>query len=70
MLNADIGRRRKNASNTPDWLRLLEKAQSQYQRYLEISGLYELPTVKEEKPVTHTPPSIENPLTTNTARAK
>ena len=54
-----------------DYLETLEKAKKQYQEYVEVSGLYNLPTSKrEEKSMEISPPSYDNPLTTNTFRLK
>ncbi len=51
------------------YLETLEGVKKQYQQYVEISGLYELSTLKEEEPQ-YQPPSHEHPLTTNTFRVK
>ncbi len=54
-----------------DYLEVMEKAKKQYQEYIEVSGLYNLPTSKqEEKSIKISPPSYDNPLTTNTFRLK
>ena len=49
---------------TADYLKTLEEVKRQYEQYVEISRLYELPTQKEET-VQYLPPSAEYPLTTN-----
>ncbi len=51
-----------------DYLKTLEKVKKQYQQYVEVSKLYELPTNIAENPVRYQPPSPENPLTTNAIR--
>ena len=52
-----------------DYLETLEKVKQQYQQYVEVSRLYELPTgPEEEKPPKRPPPSRENPLTTDRLR--
>ncbi len=48
-----------------DYMATLEEVKKQYQQYVEVSRLYELPTHKEEEPVQYQPPSLEHPLTTN-----
>ena len=48
-----------------DYLETLEKVKEQYQQYVEISGLYELPTSNTEQQVEYQPPTFNNPLTTN-----
>lgn len=53
-----------------DYLETLEKVKKQYQEYVEISKIYELPILKEEETVNYQPPSPEHPLTTNTLRIK
>ena len=53
-----------------DYLETLEKVKKQYQEYVEISKLYELPILKEEETVNYQPASPEHPLTTNTLRIK
>lgn len=53
-----------------DYLKTLEKAKEQYQQYVEVSGLYELPTSRTEQQVEYQPPTFDNPLTTNTFNTK
>ena len=48
-----------------DYLQTLEEVKKQYQQYVEVSGLYELPIQKEEEVIRYQPPSPEHPLTTN-----
>ena len=50
------------------YLRTLEEVKKQYQQYVEVSKLYELPIYKEDPPVQYAPPSLDNPLTTDTFR--
>ena len=52
------------------YLETLEKVKQQYQEYIEVSKIYELPTFEEEKPIEYQPPSPEHPLTTNTFDVK
>ena len=53
-----------------DYLKTLEEVKKQYQEYVEVSKLYELPIQKEEEQVHYQPPSLEHPLTTNTIHTK
>ena len=53
-----------------DYLKTLEKVKEQYQQYIEVSGLYELPTSKTEQQVEYQPPTFDNPLTTNKFNTK
>ena len=52
--------------NSSDYIEILERVKKQYQQYIEVSGLYKLPTQKEKEIIQYQPPSPENPLTTNT----
>ncbi|WP_462137989.1 hypothetical protein [Candidatus Mycalebacterium sp.] len=52
------------------YLETLEEVKKQYEQYLEVSKLYELPTFQQEPEPEIQPPSLENPLTTNTIRIK
>ena len=47
------------------YLSSLEEVKKQYQQYIEVSRLYELPAPKGEKVIEYRPPSQEHPLTTN-----
>ena len=58
--------RTKKEKISDDYLKTLEQVKEQYQQYVEISGLYTLPIQQEEEPIQYQPPSLENPLTTNT----
>ncbi len=60
--------RSKKEKVSNDYLKTLEEVKKQYQQYVEISGLYTLPIQQEEEPIQYQPPSLENPLTTNTIR--
>ncbi len=51
-----------------DYLETLEEVKKQYQQYVEVSKLYDLPTKREDRPVQYDAPSPERPLTTNTVR--
>ena len=55
---------------TEDYLKTLEEVKKQYQQYVEVSELYELPIHEEEEAVLYQPPSQDYPLTTNTIRIK
>ena len=57
---------RKADSVSDEYLRILEEIKKQYEQYLEVSGLYELPTRLEPHSPEFEPPSLEHPLTTNT----
>ena len=48
-----------------DYLETLEKAKEQYQQYVEVSRLYELPTSNTEQQVKYQHPTFDNPSTTN-----
>ena len=66
-----MGERVEKSKVSIDYLEMLEKVQQQYQKYVEVSRLYELPTVREEeKPAKRRAPSRENPLTTDQFRVK
>ena len=52
------------------YLKTLEEVKKQYQRYVEISELYDLPASKKEEAPQYQPPSHKHPLTTNTFRVK
>ena len=53
-----------------DYLETLERVKKQYQQYVEVSRLYELPLQKAEEEIHYQPTSPENPLTMNTFRVK
>ena len=55
----------KSRKTSADYLETLEEVKKQYQQYVEVSGLYELPIQKEEEVIQYQPPSPEHPLTTN-----
>ena len=65
-----MGERTETEAVLDDYLKTLEEVKKQYQEYVEVSKLYELPIQKEEEPVQYQPPSLEYPLTTNTIRTK
>ena len=60
----------KKNKTTADYLETLEELKKQYQQYLEVSRLYELPTFQEAKGPEIQPASLEHPLTTNTISVK
>jgi len=51
---------------TVNYLDTLEKVKEQYQRYVEISALYSLPTQADSEPQ-YASPSLDHPLTSNSA---
>lgn len=55
---------------TGEYLETLEKVKRQYQQYLEVSRIYELPVFQEKEEPQHLIPSLEHPLTINTFRVK
>ena len=65
-----MGERTETEAVLDDYLKTLEEVKKQYQEYVEVSKLYELPIQKEEKQVNYQPPSIEHPLTTSTIPIK
>ena len=60
--------RKKKEKISDDYLKTLDKVKEQYQQYVEISGLYTLPIQQQQESIQYQPPSLENPLTTNTTR--
>ena len=60
----------KSENVSEDYLKTLEEVKKQYQQYVEVSELYELPTTKSEEPAQYQPASPEHPLTTNSFRLK
>ena len=60
----------KNKKTSPDYLKTLETVKKEYEEYLKVSKIYELPIFQNKMPVQYQPPSIENPLTTNTFKIK
>lgn len=48
------------------YLETLEEVKRQYQQYLEVSRIYELPVFQKNEEPQHPVPSLEHPLTTNT----
>lgn len=60
----------KKEKTSHEYLETLEEVKKQYQQYLEVSKLYELPTFQQESEPEAQPPSPENPLTTHTIRIK
>jgi len=55
---------------TCEYLETLEKVKRQYQQYLEVSRIYELPVFQKKEELQYLIPSLEHPLTTNTFRVK
>jgi len=55
---------------TGEYLKTLEEVKRQYQQYLEVSRIYELPVFQKDEEPQHMLPSPERPLTTNTFRVK
>lgn len=60
----------KNNTKSDDYLETLEEIKKQYQEYIEVSKIYELPVSREEEPARYQSPSPEHPLTTNSFRVK
>ena len=60
----------KEKQSSQKYLKILEEVKKQYEQYLEVSKLYELPTFQQETEPQVRPPSSEKPLTTNTFRVK
>ena len=52
------------------YLKTLEEVKRQYQQYVEVSELYNLPIQNEEETIQYQPPSPDHPLTTNSIRIK
>ena len=52
------------------YLKTLEEVKRQYQQYVEVSELYNLPIQNEEEIIQYQPPSPDHPLTTNSIRIK
>ena len=65
-----MAKRAKSEKVSEDYLKTLEEVKKQYQQYVEVSELYELPTKKSEEPPQYQPASPEHPLTTNSFRLK
>ncbi len=51
-----------------DYLTTLEEVKRQYEQYVEVSELYKLPIQKAVDEKRYQPPSLENPLTSNSIR--
>ena len=51
-----------------DYLTTLDEVKRQYEQYVEVSELYELPIQKPKEETRYQPPSLEHPLTTNSIR--
>ncbi len=60
----------KHHSVSDSYLETLEKVKKQYEQYVEVSKLYDLPTEKQQEPTQYQPASPDNPLTSNTFRVK
>ena len=54
------------STDAGNYLHTLEKVKRQYQQYVEVSELYKLPRQAEAEPQ-YVPPSIDNPLTSNSS---
>ena len=48
-----------------DYLTTLERVKKQYERYVEVTSLFELPTQRQPEETAEKPPSPEHPLTIN-----
>ena len=53
------------SKTTSNYLAEMESAKKQYEQYIEISQIYQLPIFQSVQEPQYAPPSIENPLTTN-----
>ena len=60
--------RTETGGTSDDYLRTLEEVKKQYEQYVEVSELYNLPIQKEEEETQYQAPSFEHPLTTNSIR--
>ena len=58
------------ATASESYLKTLEEVKRQYQQYVEVSELYNLPIQNEEETIQYQPPSPDHPLTTNSIRIK
>ena len=65
-----MAKRAKSKKVSEDYLKTLEEVKKQYQQYVEVSELYNLPTQKNEESVHYQPASPDHPLTTNSSRLK
>lgn len=50
------------------YLETLEQVKKQYQQYIKVSKLYDLPTQKKGEITQYQSPSFEHPLTTNSTK--
>ena len=55
----------RNEKVSDNYLETLEEVKKQYQQYLDVSGLYQLPIFNKDEEPQYQPPSPEHPLTTN-----
>ena len=65
-----MAKRSKSKKVSEDYLKTLEEVKRQYQQYVEVSELYQLPTKVSEESVQYQPASPDHPLTTNSSRLK
>lgn len=61
---------KKNRKTSDSYLETLEIVKKQYQQYVEVSELYELPKQKEKDVIRYEPPSPSRPLTSNITHLK
>ncbi len=58
------------STSNDDYLLILETVKKQYEEYVEVSDLYNLPYHQNEAQVSYRPPGREHPLTSNTIHLK
>lgn len=56
------------AATDENYTETLERVKKQYQQYLDIADLYNLPYQPEQETTSYQPPSPDRPLTTNTVQ--
>ena len=58
------------STSNDDYLLILEAVKKQYEEYVEVSDLYNLPYHQNEAQISYQPPGREHPLTSNTIHLK
>ena len=56
-----MSKKDKQSIVSEDYLETLEKVKKQYEQYVEVSRLYDLPAAKQQEPTKYQPASPENP---------
>ena len=64
------GQPRGSGASDEEYLLTLETVKKQYEEYVEISDIFNLPYRQNETQVTYQPPGKEHPLTSNTIHLK